>query len=196
MFGLAGLCVLVGILPAPLLERIEPAVRQVTGATMAGTEATNWLWLIPISADRSSYSGLVTLVLIALAAVTLAGLIRHTLGKGIRRSATWDCGFPDADPATQYTASSFAQPIRRVFGTALLAAREEVSMPEPGDAAPARIVVSLTDHIWTWLYLPTGRLVLFLANRTHAFQQQSIRRHLGFMFLALILLLMVGMPWN
>ena len=34
----------------------------------------------------------------------------------LRRGPAWDCGFPDPSPATQYTADSFAQPFRRVFG--------------------------------------------------------------------------------
>ena len=46
---------------------------------------------------------------------------------------------PDPSPATQYTASSFAQPIRRVYGTLVFRAREIGSMPPPGSTAPANI---------------------------------------------------------
>ncbi|CAK0745519.1 hydrogenase-4 component B [Azospirillaceae bacterium] len=196
MFLLAGLCVGVGIVPAPVLSLTEPAVRLLTGGAMAGAEGTNWLWLVPVTAERSSYSGLLMLVLIIVAAVAFRLLIRHHLSHEIRRGPAWDCGFPEESPQSQYTASSFAQPIRRVFGSALLAAREEVTMPEPGDCAPARIEVSLTDHAWEWLYRPTGVLVQTLARWTNELQRQSIRRYLGFMFAVLVLLLMVGMPWN
>ena len=54
----------------------------------------------------------------------------------------WDCGYPDPSPATQYTADSFAQPIRRVFGTVVFRAREHVEMPPPGDRRPARLTWS------------------------------------------------------
>ena len=57
----------------------------------------------------------------------------------LRRAPAWDCGYPDASPATQYTAGSFAQPIRRVFGTIVFRAREQVDMPPPGDTRPARL---------------------------------------------------------
>ena len=53
----------------------------------------------------------------------------------LRRAPAWDCGYPDPSPATQYTADSFAQPIRRVFGTVVFRAREHVDMPPPGDCA-------------------------------------------------------------
>ena len=196
MFFLAGVCVLVGILPAPILGMIEPSVRVLTGGAIASADGANWLWLVPVDAARSSYSGLMMLVLTALAAITLSLLIRRFLSRGVRRSPAWDCGFPDASPSSQYTASSFAQPIRRVFGTDLMAAREVVTMPEPGDTSPARFEVSFVDYAWNWFYRPTGRLVLGLAEWTSMMQRQSIRRYLGFMFATLIILLMVGMSWN
>ena len=68
----------------------------------------------------------------------------------LRRAPAWDCGYPDASPATQYTAESFAQPIRRVFGTvAVPRARDASTMPPPGDSGPARLRSSCSD--------PSGR---------------------------------------
>ena len=58
--------------------------------------------------------------------------------------------------ATQYTAESFAQPIRRVFGTTLFAARETVTLPPPGSMAAARIVKSRRDPIWETFYAPVA----------------------------------------
>ncbi len=51
-------------------------------------------------------------------------------------------------PVTQYTADSFAQPIRRVFGTIVFRAREHVDMPPPGDIRPARLTVEWRDLVW------------------------------------------------
>ena len=42
-------------------------------------------------------------------------------------------------------ADSFAQPIRRVFGTMVFRAREHVDMPPPGDMRPARLTVESRD---------------------------------------------------
>jgi len=62
---------------------------------------------------------------------TLAAFAIHRLASAaLRRGPAWDCGYPDASPATQYTAGSFAQPIRRVYGHASYSgAREHVEMP-------------------------------------------------------------------
>jgi len=197
MFFMAGLCVAVGVLPTPILALIDKATQLLTGATMAGAEGTNWLWLVPISAERSSYSGLVMLVLICLAAGALRLIIHYVLSHHVRRrSAPWDCGFPDVSPNTQYTASSFAQPIRRTFGATLLAARERVTTPDPGDPSPASIVVVITDHAWQLLYVPVAQAVQFAAGWLNEFQNVSIRHYLAFMFAALILLLLVITPWQ
>jgi hypothetical protein len=57
-----------------------------------------------------------------------AGSPQRRLGLRLPRSPS---------PQTQYTAGSFAQPIRRVFGTARVpGAREHVDMPPPGDPRP------------------------------------------------------------
>ena len=62
-------------------------------------------------------------------------IIHRFASRAVRRGPAWDCGFPDPSPATQYTADSFAQPIRRVFGEVVFRAREQVDMPPPGDRA-------------------------------------------------------------
>ena len=66
--------------------------------------------------SRSSYNGLLVFLFIAVSASLAAVVIHRLASKAVRRAPAWDCGFPDADPATQYSAESFTQPIRRVFG--------------------------------------------------------------------------------
>ena len=65
-----------------------------------------------------------------------AMFIHRFATRATRRSAIWDCGYPDPSPATQYTGSSFAMPIRRVFGTTVFQVREQVDMPRPGEMRP------------------------------------------------------------
>jgi hypothetical protein len=130
-------------------------------------------------------------MLIGIAAVGgLVVLAIHRLATNrVRRADPWDCGFPDPNPATQYTAASFAQPIRRVFGTVAFRARETVEMPNPGDIAPARFSSSLIDPAWEAFYRPTGRLVGWIADHANKLQFMTIRRYLSFTFGALVLLL-------
>jgi hydrogenase-4 component B len=113
----------------------------------------------------------------------------------LRRAPAWDCGFPDASPLTQYSATSFAQPIRRVFGTVVFRASERVTMPPPGDVAAAALSVTLRDVIWDGIYAPLARGVSVAADRLNGLQFLTIRRYLSIVFVLLILLLLVLAVW-
>jgi hydrogenase-4 component B len=113
-----------------------------------------------------------------------------------RRGPAWDCGFPDPSPATQYTAGSFAQPIRRVFGSVVFGSSETVTMPPPGDMAAARIEKHIHDPAWEMLYAPVLAAVGAVADWANVFQFLTIRRYLSFVFIALILLLLVLALWQ
>jgi formate hydrogenlyase subunit 3/multisubunit Na+/H+ antiporter MnhD subunit len=184
-----GLCIVIGALPALAIKLIEPAARIMVGAGLP-PNGTGWLFLIPVVGEHNSYSGLV--VLAAMIGFGLAvALLAHRFGtRGLRRSAPWDCGFPSADPTTQYSGSSFAQPLRRVFGTVVFRARETVDMPDPGEIRPARFTLSLWDPAWRLVFDPCARMVGLVADRLNFMQFMTIRRYLSLMFAALIMLLL------
>jgi hypothetical protein len=151
---------------------------------------------VPIAESRSSYNGLLLFILIAVAASLAAYVIHRWASHSIRRGAPWDCGFPDATPVTQYTAGSFAQPIRRVFGTAVFGAREEIDMPQPGDARPAQFHVRLRDRVWDALYAPVVRIVGVTADVLNRVQFLTIRGYLTLVFGTLVALLVTLAAWQ
>ena len=155
-----------------------------------------WLTIVPIAQARSSYNGLLVLLFITASAGLCALAIHEFASRKVRRAPAWDCGAPDASPATQYTAASFAQPIRRVFGTVLFAARERVEMPPPGDLGPARYEAIVHDPIWEGLYAPIADAVGYAATRLNRLQFLTIRLYLTLVFLALIGLLLVLAIWR
>ncbi len=195
MFVLAILCLLAGVLPGLVIDALAPAVRDLAGAPMPAQMAQPWLTIVPIAQSRSSYNGLLVLAFIAASASIAAVAIHRLASHALRRAPAWDCGFPDASPALQYTAGSFAQPIRRVFGAILLRAREEVTMPPPGDLAPARFRLELHDPIWETLYAPIAGAVGYVASRLNHLQFLTIRVYLSLVFLALVGLLLVLAVW-
>ncbi len=190
MAVLAAICTVVGVLPQAILDLLRPVA---TGLWPDDTPAPpfDWLWLTPLGADRSSYSGGIALCAIALLTVMLVAVIHRFASDRVRRGPAWDCGFPDPRPETQYTASSFAQPIRRIFGSVVFSAREHIDMPEPGEVRPARLVVTMRDPVWDGLYLPIAAAISWLADHVNVMQFQTIRRYLSLMFGALVLLLLV-----
>jgi hydrogenase-4 component B len=157
MFGLAGLCLFAGILPGLVIDALSPVVMALTGGARLPVQTTMpWLTVVPLSASRSSYNGMLVLLFIVFSAAATAYVIHRFASHAVRRAAPWDCGFPDPSPITQYSAGSFAQPIRRVFGTLAFRAREEVDMPAPGDHRPARLHVRLQDPAWEGIYAPVA----------------------------------------
>ncbi|HEY0418759.1 MAG TPA: hydrogenase 4 subunit B, partial [Acetobacteraceae bacterium] len=113
----------------------------------------------------------------------------------LRRAPAWGCGYPDAGASAQYSAGSFAQPIRRVFGPLVFGAREIVEMPPPGDMRAARLTVTLHDRAWDTIYAPLAAGVGYAAEKLNALQFLTIRQYLTLVFAALVALLLVLAIW-
>jgi len=188
---LALLCLLAGVLPALVIDALGPVVSAVVGEQMPIQSHVRWLSVVPVAESRSSYNGLLVFLFIAASALLATFVIHRFASNKLRRSPAWDCGFPDASPATQYTADSFAQPVRRVFGSFVFRAREDVHMPAPGDGEPARLTVTLHDLAWEWVYDPIVLAVDYLAERLNHLQFLTVRRYLTLVFGALVVLLLV-----
>jgi formate hydrogenlyase subunit 3/multisubunit Na+/H+ antiporter MnhD subunit len=196
MFVLTALCLLVGVVPGFFIDALQPAVQVVTGTRMPAQSGQAWLTLVPIMEGRSSYNGLLVFAFIAAAAWLAALVIHRVASDKLRRGPAWDCGFPDPNPSTQYSASSFAQPIRRVFGALVFRARETVEMPPPGSAAPARLTVVVRDLVWEALYAPVAEAVSMVAGWLNRMQFLTIRQYLSLVFVALVSLLLVLAAWS
>jgi hypothetical protein len=150
---------------------------------------------VPIAESRSSYNGLLVFLFMVISGTLAASAIHRFASDRLRRAPPWDCGYPDASPATQYTADSFAQPIRRVFGTVVFRAHEHTEMPPPGDTRPARFRVELRDLVWDVLYAPLASGVSIAADRLNHLQFLTIRQFLSLVFAALVILLLVLAIW-
>jgi len=192
----AASCVLLGALPVLAIEPLQRAVLLCLSARLPDQTAMPWLSLAPLSASGSSYNGLTIMTFLVISAVLAALVLRFAASGALRRAPTWDCGTPDARPITQYSAESFAQPLKRVFGTTLFAASERAVMPKPGDTQPARAEVQWRDLPWELLYLPIGRVVLWIASKANALQFLTISRYLLLVFGALITLLVIVALWH
>jgi len=196
MIALAGVCVAAGLLPGLVIDALQPAVSGLIGHRMPEQSSVAWLSIIPVAESRSSYNGLLVFLFTAFSALAAAYVIHHLASGAVRRAPPWDCGFPDASPLTQYSAASFAQPIRRVFARSLFAARERVEMPPPGALTPARFTATARDPAWAFLFVPLTKAVGAVAERANHLQYLTIRQYLGLVFSALVLLLLVLALWT
>src|SRR6185312_7210700 len=106
-----------GILPGMVIDAFSPITAEILGGRMPIQVNEPWLSIVPIAARRSSYNGLLVLVFIMISALLAVFFIHRFASRALRRAPAWGCGFSGPTPAAQYSAVSFAQPIRRVFGT-------------------------------------------------------------------------------
>jgi hypothetical protein len=196
MFGFAFICLLAGVLPGFCIDALAPVVQELTGARMPQQSTLTYLSIVPVAESRSSYNGLLVFVFVGLSTLLTIEVIHRFASRAVRQAPAWDCGFPLASPRSQYTADSFAQPIRRVFGTVVFLARERVTMPPPGDAQPARLAVTLRDPIWDSIYAPIVGGIAFAAERLNHLQFLTIRQYLSLVFVALIGLLLLVSLWT
>jgi hydrogenase-4 component B len=191
MAVLAVLCLIGGTLPGLFIDALTPVSSAMVGSSMPHQSGLQWLTIVPIAESRSSYNGLLVFIFVTLSGSIAAFAIHRLASDRLRRAPPWDCGYPDPDPAFQYTASSVSQPIRRVFGSVVFAARERTEMPPPGSLEPARFRLEMRDLIWDALYAPVAGGVGFVAARINVLQFLTIRSYLTLVFMALILLLLV-----
>ena len=113
--------------------------------------------------------------------------IRSLASHRLRRAKAWACGFDQPVPMAQYTASSFAQPVRRVFAK-VLRAEEQVkclSRAICGGAIP-RLLARCKLGVHLRADRHDGRLAVADVNQL---QFLTIRNYLSLMFFALIGLL-------
>ena len=196
MFILAALCLLTGILPGLVIDTLSPVTTEILGSRMPIQADEAWLSIAPIADSRSSYNGLLVLVFITISAALTALAIHRFASRALRRAPAWGCGFDEAVPAAQYTGVSFAQPIRRVFGTLAFRARDHVDMPAPGDVRPARLRIETHDLIWEGLYQPLVAAIGWASQELNRLQFLTIRSYLSLVFATLVTLLLVLAIWS
>ncbi len=149
------------------------------------------MWLTPIAADRASYAAPIAFLGI-LCVVVVTYLLLHTRSAAIKRVPLWDCGFEKVTNRMQYTATSFAMPLRRIFGF-LFSIKEHVKLiqPAPHPAYPQRLSYHLRvrDRFWLWIYQPVVDASFWLSRRIGRMQHGRIQVYLIYSFVTILFLL-------
>ncbi|MBI5073806.1 MAG: hydrogenase 4 subunit B [Nitrospirae bacterium] len=185
-------CLFLGILPTLVIDWMDAVPELLVGSkisTSAG--AFGWMWLTPVARERASYSGPMVFFVI-LAVIIIAYLLLHVRSGSIKRVPLWDCGFEKVTQRMQYTSTSFAMPIRRIFGF-FFSIRERVKLD--GHAAhrafPVRMhyYLRIRDRFWGWFYKPLIDASFWVSRRVGMLQQGRIQTYLIYSFVTIIILL-------
>ena len=198
----AGLTVVLGLLPGPMLALGGDAIHVLAGE---GMERRAGLFSVSVGDGAASYWPLGIALLLAVSGAAVLAVAKGRGLPGIARVAeenargpAWDCGFaappahlPFGDPVTQPSAAGVGQPLRRMLGQPVLAAHEAVVMPEPGDTSPARIEAGFRDPSFALLLAPLSAAREAVVARTERLRHLSIRKTLMLPFATLVALLVL-----
>lgn len=181
--------VVLGILPGPVAASLAAPV----GASSVETVGLGGVDLSGVGALLDPVAlGLLsaTVAVPLLVAVAVAGRRRP------RRSTTltWGCGGARVSPRMQYTATSYAEPLVRVFDDALQPDRDV----EVTHAVESRYLVErvqfrqrLGDVVEARAYRPLLSVAGYVGEQATRLQTGSIHRYLGYSFAALLVVLVV-----
>jgi len=193
--GLAGLaCVGLSVGPGltvPALSRIAADLELIldTGQPMVPSDLA-----LRFDAVRATLWPLWTVLGIVAVTVAVAVTARG-LGPARRRAAAWDCGDGPLTARMEYTATSFAEPLQRVFDD-VLAPERDVDVTHVDESRYHVSAVSfqqrIPDRIENRLYQPLLGIMRRLGEQARGLGNGSVHRYLGYMLGALLAVLVLG----
>ena len=173
-----------------------PLLRKAVAATLGGPPAgpvRAGIGLETASATSVIQPALLTGVLIGML-VLIWTLVRLRARAGLRRAQAWGCGGEPQTARMEYTATSFAEPLQRVFHDVLRPDRDlgvthlaESRYSEQAITYHSRI----DDAVEHGGYRPVIGLVRRWGEVARRAQNGSVHRYLGYGLAALVLLLVV-----
>ena len=188
MMVLAGSCVVLG-LAAPLvirgINRIIDSVPGLSAGEPLPQSLPLWLTVPNGSAQVSPLLIAVLLGVIALAVL----LAIHAGGLRVRRADTWGCGRISQTPRMEYTASAFAEPLRRVFAE-VYQPTQDLSISVHPESRYFIQSITYTSHVVPWFekafYDPVTRGARALATQIRRLQAGSLHLYLLYVVAALV----------
>ena len=191
---LALLCVGLGLAPmivVPLLDRITG---PLTGLSIRDKVLALDGWAVaPVNMEFSSVSPPLLAAMLIMGG--LLGLLLAVLfgGRLVTRSyKTWGCGIT-LSPRMAYTATGFAQPIKRVFSTIYQpTVKLETEFLEESRyfAKQRRFEFHIEPVFRKYLYNPVVHAFVGIADRLRILQAGSLHLYLAYIFVTLVVLLL------
>ncbi|MFQ5476839.1 MAG: hydrogenase 4 subunit B, partial [Nitrosopumilus sp.] len=191
---LAASCILLGILPFIGINLI------VTAFDLSSTPLSPFESISIINVDGNNFASLMipaVLIIFLSVFVAIFAFVRIMGGKtSTKKHGTWDCGFGSLSERTQYTATSLAEPIRRIFSTFYKPENKitvEFNSNQNQYLKKSINVNSTTRNIFEEFYESITSVSLFVLDKIRKIQTGKVNAYILYMMIALIsLLLAVG----
>ncbi|TVZ01441.1 hydrogenase 4 subunit B [Trebonia kvetii] len=193
--GLAGAaCAVLALAPGAVLPAIGRAV-AAAGAGFAAAPGAGGAVTLRLDGLSGEVSPLLLTLALLIVMVGAAAWLRALPGTRARRQARlWDCGGGPLTARMEYTATSFAEPLQRVFDD-VLAPETDLDITHLDEArylvASAEYRRKVPDRIERRLYEPVLKAVGAWGDAARRLAPGSVHRYLGYGFYAVTGLLIV-----
>lgn len=200
MGSLALVCVAAGVWPQWMVGMLQTVVGGHAGVSMDGLFQTSQWYAVGFQVQQSSVTGLMTMpvvvILIVIGLIIAYAFARAAGTPKVVTGETWTCGIiPTA--RMEYTATGFAEPIRRVFGD-ILHPVTKISADQsrnPYHGVKMSMDVHIRHLINEYLYSPLTNGVLFLANSCKRIQAGSLQLYIGYIMVVTVVVMIIGTRW-
>ena len=183
------LVVVLGLVPGTLIDLITRAT-GITGVTSIGFLG------IDLASTGALLDPIALVALTALVAIPALLVVWFLARKYPRRAVDvgWGCGGVRTSPRMQYTATSYAEPLVRIFRTTIRPRQDVELMP----ARESQYLVShieyhqaVVDGIEDRAWRPVVRTLDWLGIKARGLQNGSITRYLAYALAALVIVMLV-----
>lgn len=182
MAVLAAACLVIGLAGPFMLGLLAPAVRVVTGGAAGAVPDMAWAF------DALRLITAVAAGILVLAALLAWARTRLLAGRSVSQAVTWDCGYAAPTPRMQYTASSFAEPITRLFRV-FLRTHRRFTPPQGLFPAPSSFASETPDVYRERIYRPAFSRIESMLARFRWLQHGRVNLYILCIVLALLVLL-------
>jgi hypothetical protein len=195
MVILAAACVVLGLVPGVLLAPLQRSVQALGGlADGPGVE------VVGVGIETAGASGRLAPAVIALALVSALAVVLVVgwlvkVRRVRRRLEAWACGRTIQTARMEYTATSFAEPLQRVFDDVL---RPELDLDVSHKTESryyleaVRYRIGISDALESRVYRPLVDMFGRLGDRARRVHNGSIHLYLAYMLVVVLVVLMVS----
>jgi hydrogenase-4 component B len=189
---LAGACIVLGIGASAIVPVLYRVVDSIGGLVPdRGVTTTPGLW-IEAPQVFGRLSPVLLTALLATILLVVVWLFRQMHRQPIRLADTWRCGRLVQTPRMEYTASAFAEPLRRVFAE-LYRPTQDLTVNVHPDSPYFVQSITFTSEVHPWfeqvIYAPVLRVVRATASKVRRLQSGSVHRYLVYVIGALLVAL-------
>jgi len=194
MLVLVGMCVALGLTPFLVVPVLSRAL-----AGLGGLPVTPIGFSLRLPFSVSGVTGEMSPLLVGVGVLLLGTLtavvLRGVADRRLRIGDTWGCGRVGQTPRMEYTATAFAEPLRRVFAE-LYRPTEDLSIDFHPKSKYFVRSIAYRSEVEPWferlLYTPLLSALRGAAVRVRQVQAGSLHLYLAYMTIALLALLVVA----